>query len=235
MLYRVESLLGQYPERLWPSPSRGAGWRGTFHHIGNRILRQYAKMLNFEANFTILDEEDSKSLIKQVVKEIGIDPSASLGAGSFGPDNVATRIHPITGWPWLLPPLPIPHPHGLALRLAFLAPGQERYGVSTFHVRTRVGWVSPVRRWHYICDGGRSSPHTWPHTLLVQAYQHLWLVLGDGAAAFTYVDHTTQPWLPLRLGPGRVEVPSRFPLLCLPKGCVVPVAPYPGLLQRTSR
>lgn len=73
MLFRVESLLGRYPDKLWG---------GTFHHIGNRILRQYAKMLNFEANFTILDEEDSKSLIKQVVKEIGIDSSASLGAGS---------------------------------------------------------------------------------------------------------------------------------------------------------
>ncbi len=73
MLTRVEQLLGQFPQGLWG---------GTFHHIGNRILRKYAAKLGFQSNFTILDEEDAKDLIKVCLKEEDIDPSASLGAGS---------------------------------------------------------------------------------------------------------------------------------------------------------
>lgn len=39
---------------------------GTFHHVCNLMLRKYANRLGFSANFTILDEEDSLSLIKHV-------------------------------------------------------------------------------------------------------------------------------------------------------------------------
>ncbi|MBU1131027.1 ATP-dependent helicase [Patescibacteria group bacterium] len=67
MLTRVASLLGRYPEKLWG---------GTFHHIGNRILRKYAKQLGYQSNFSILDEEDSRDLIKVCIKEEGIDPKA---------------------------------------------------------------------------------------------------------------------------------------------------------------
>ena len=67
MLSRVELLLGRYPEKLWG---------GTFHHIGNRILRKYAKHLGYQSNFTILDEEDSKDLIKVCLKDEGIDIKA---------------------------------------------------------------------------------------------------------------------------------------------------------------
>ena len=55
MLSRVESLLGSYPADLWG---------GTFHSVANRILRKYAKQIEYESNFTILDQEDSKDLIK---------------------------------------------------------------------------------------------------------------------------------------------------------------------------
>ncbi|MDP2587077.1 MAG: ATP-dependent helicase [Candidatus Komeilibacteria bacterium] len=64
MLTRVEELLGYFPSGLWG---------GTFHHIGNRILRKYAKVLGFESNFTILDEEDAKSLLKVCLREEDID------------------------------------------------------------------------------------------------------------------------------------------------------------------
>ena len=67
MVNRVEKLLDKYPEKLWG---------GTFHHIGNRLLRKYAKLLGYESNFTILDEEDSKSLIKVCIKEEGVDIKA---------------------------------------------------------------------------------------------------------------------------------------------------------------
>lgn len=48
-------------------------WSGTFHHIGYRILRKYAPYLGYTNNFTILDSEDSRDLIKLSLKVEGID------------------------------------------------------------------------------------------------------------------------------------------------------------------
>ena len=51
-------------------------WGGTFHHVANRLLRKYSKLLKLKSNFTILDEEDSQSLIKATVKEfVGSKPT----------------------------------------------------------------------------------------------------------------------------------------------------------------
>lgn len=50
-------------------------WSGTFHHIGYRILKQYAAVLGYESNFTILDSEDSRDLLKICVKAEGINRS----------------------------------------------------------------------------------------------------------------------------------------------------------------
>ncbi len=58
MISRVETLLGSYPRGLWA---------GTFHHIGNRLLRIYGDVLNISSNYTILDEEDSISILKEIV------------------------------------------------------------------------------------------------------------------------------------------------------------------------
>src|SRR5215813_3522401 len=49
MMRRVADLLGQEMAALWG---------GTFHSIGNRILRRHAGQLGFEPDFTILDRED---------------------------------------------------------------------------------------------------------------------------------------------------------------------------------
>ncbi|RKY32771.1 MAG: ATP-dependent helicase, partial [Candidatus Omnitrophota bacterium] len=57
MIERVKRILGYYPKNLWA---------GTFHHIGNLILRIYGKNVGISPNFTILDEEDSIQLIKEV-------------------------------------------------------------------------------------------------------------------------------------------------------------------------
>src|SRR5215469_14253910 len=54
MMRRVADLLGQELAALWG---------GTFHAIGNRILRRHAGLLAFEPDFTILDREDAKHLI----------------------------------------------------------------------------------------------------------------------------------------------------------------------------
>ncbi len=64
MMYRVEELLGAYPKTLWG---------GTFHHVANVLLRKYARVIGYDNNFTILDEEDSKDLISLCVKSLRID------------------------------------------------------------------------------------------------------------------------------------------------------------------
>lgn len=65
MLFRIERLLGQFPKGLWG---------GTFHHVANLLLRHHARALGFEPNFTILDDEDSRSLITVIIKDLAIDP-----------------------------------------------------------------------------------------------------------------------------------------------------------------
>lgn len=67
MITRVEQLLGSYPADLWG---------GTFHSVANRILRKYAKKIGYDSNFTILDQEDSKDLIKVCIKDLKIDTKA---------------------------------------------------------------------------------------------------------------------------------------------------------------
>lgn len=58
MLFRVESLLGYKPKGLWG---------GTFHHIGNLILRRHINKLGYKTNYTILDETDAKDLLQSVI------------------------------------------------------------------------------------------------------------------------------------------------------------------------
>ncbi len=42
---------------------------GTFHHAGNLFLRKYAERIGYSRNFTIIDEDDSKSILKSVISE----------------------------------------------------------------------------------------------------------------------------------------------------------------------
>ncbi len=48
-------------------------WAGTFHSIFARILRVEASKIGYDSNFTIYDTEDSKSLIKSIIKEMNLD------------------------------------------------------------------------------------------------------------------------------------------------------------------
>ena len=61
MLRRVETLLQQPHEGLWG---------GTFHHIGNLVLRQHADRLGLTAQFTILDEEDARDLTAACLNDL---------------------------------------------------------------------------------------------------------------------------------------------------------------------
>ena len=67
MLHRVEHLMKIDTRYIWG---------GTFHHIGNMILRKHADLVGFKRNFSILDNEDAKDLIETVVKESKIDRKA---------------------------------------------------------------------------------------------------------------------------------------------------------------
>jgi DNA helicase II / ATP-dependent DNA helicase PcrA len=58
---------------LMPVDASGL-WGGTFHSIGNRILRRHASALGYSSGFTIMDREDQKDLIDAVVINAGIDP-----------------------------------------------------------------------------------------------------------------------------------------------------------------
>ena len=48
-------------------------WSGTFHSIGNRILRRHAEVLGFTKSFSILDRDDQKSLLTGVIAALNID------------------------------------------------------------------------------------------------------------------------------------------------------------------
>lgn len=61
-------------------------YMGTFHSIFSRILRAEAQHIGFNNNFTIYDESDSRSLIKTIVKELGLDEKA------YKPASVHSRI-----------------------------------------------------------------------------------------------------------------------------------------------
>ena len=65
MLDRVANLL--------PVDASGL-WGGTFHSIGNRMLRRHGSALGYSSGFSIMDREDQKDLINTVVAAAGINP-----------------------------------------------------------------------------------------------------------------------------------------------------------------
>ncbi len=56
-------------EMLLKTQSKGL-WCGTFHHVANRVLRTWGKPLGLESDFAILDEEDSRDLLKACLKSL---------------------------------------------------------------------------------------------------------------------------------------------------------------------
>ncbi len=64
MQHRIESVVGAEARNLW---------MGTFHSVFARILRAEASKLGYPSNFTIYDTDDSKTLIKLIVKEMKLD------------------------------------------------------------------------------------------------------------------------------------------------------------------
>lgn len=64
MRHRIEGVIGPDARNIW---------MGTFHSVFARLLRSEAHHIGYPNNFTIYDTDDSKSLIKAIVKEMGLD------------------------------------------------------------------------------------------------------------------------------------------------------------------
>ena len=64
MRSRIEAVIGNDARNIW---------MGTFHAVFARMLRAEAHLLGYPNNFTIYDTDDSKSLLRSIVKEMGLD------------------------------------------------------------------------------------------------------------------------------------------------------------------
>ncbi len=90
MKARIETIVGSTEARNV--------WMGTFHSIFARILRMEAEKLGFPSNFTIYDTDDSKSIIKKILKEQQLDvklykPNQVLSRISSAKNNLISHIN----------------------------------------------------------------------------------------------------------------------------------------------
>ncbi len=90
MLHRVELLIKGEARRVWG---------GTFHHIGNIILRKYGSAVKLDTSFTILDREDSKDLIESCIAELNLRTDRMFPRGNvlldvFGRSTGTVRYVP---------------------------------------------------------------------------------------------------------------------------------------------
>ncbi|MCF7872832.1 MAG: ATP-dependent helicase [Candidatus Omnitrophica bacterium] len=69
MTHRAECLINSSLKGLWS---------GTFHHIGNLILRREAKKLGYSSSFSIVDSEDAKGLIDDCLQGLGYDKKEKM-------------------------------------------------------------------------------------------------------------------------------------------------------------
>lgn len=77
MRERIHSVVGPESRNLW---------MGTFHSIFARILRKECERIGYPSNFTIYDTDDAKSLLKSIVKEMGLDDKL------YKPSTLLNRI-----------------------------------------------------------------------------------------------------------------------------------------------
>ena len=108
MTRRVERICGQTT-----AGARGAGrtiaWSGTFHAVGNRLLRLYAGAIGLHPSFTVLDRSDAADLLNLVRDEMGLSEQARrfpkkatcLAIYSYA-INAQTDLEPVLqrGFPW---------------------------------------------------------------------------------------------------------------------------------------
>ncbi len=84
---RIEQVVGPDARNIW---------MGTFHSVFARILRAEADYLGYPRNFTIYDTDDSKTLIKNIVKELGLDETTYKANVVFG--RISAAKNRLIGW-----------------------------------------------------------------------------------------------------------------------------------------
>lgn len=92
MIERVNALV--------PGQAHGL-WSGTFHSVGNRLLRQHADRLGFTRQFSILDSDDSRQLLTAVIDQSGVAAgdatSGGAATGESGKRSKRGRARPEDG------------------------------------------------------------------------------------------------------------------------------------------
>ncbi|RDC62452.1 ATP-dependent helicase [Adhaeribacter pallidiroseus] len=86
MRHRIEKVIGNEAKNIW---------MGTFHSVFAKILRSEAPKIGYPSNFTIYDTDDSKTLIRNIVKEMNLDeklykPGMVLGRISAAKNKLIT-------------------------------------------------------------------------------------------------------------------------------------------------
>ena len=87
MRNRIEGVVGSDARNVW---------MGTFHSVFARILRAEAQHLGYPNNFTIYDTEDSKTLIKKIVKELGLDDTTYKASVVF--NRISSAKNRLISW-----------------------------------------------------------------------------------------------------------------------------------------
>jgi DNA helicase-2/ATP-dependent DNA helicase PcrA len=87
MRERIEKVVGSDARNLW---------MGTFHSVFARMLRAEAHHLGYPNNFTIYDTDDSKSIIKNVIKEMGLDETQYKANTVY--NRISAAKNKLIGW-----------------------------------------------------------------------------------------------------------------------------------------
>jgi DNA helicase-2/ATP-dependent DNA helicase PcrA len=84
---RIEKVVGNDARNLW---------MGTFHSVFARILRAEAHHIGYSHNFTIYDADDSKTLVKNIIKEMGLDDAVYKASTVF--NRISAAKNSLIGW-----------------------------------------------------------------------------------------------------------------------------------------
>jgi DNA helicase II / ATP-dependent DNA helicase PcrA len=87
MRERIEKVVGHDARNLW---------MGTFHSVFSRILRAEAAHIGYPRDFTIYDTDDSKTLIKNIVKEMGLDDTVYKASTVY--NRISAAKNRLIGW-----------------------------------------------------------------------------------------------------------------------------------------
>jgi len=84
MLSQVENLVKE---------DLGGLWGGTFHHIGNRILRMHATELGYERNYSILDEGDARHFLNSCIESLGYSKFEEFPSAQVLKDIISLSVN----------------------------------------------------------------------------------------------------------------------------------------------